>query len=135
MTGVRRLDALSKASIALVVTMLIHGADHQRQGTDLLSTEVMVGGFVLFILAFSALYMTLTHNRHAALYCAIVGFYTALGVTASHVLPHWSAFSNSYTNDISVDALSWAAMLSEVIAAFVLGVVAVRELRREPAAA
>jgi hypothetical protein len=135
MTGGRRLDALSIASIALVGTMLLHGADHERQGTDLLTTEVQIGGSFLAVLAISTLYMTLSHNRHAALWCAVVGLYIAVAVTASHILPHWSAFSNSYTNEVDADVVSWLAMLSEVIAAFVLGVLGIRELRRRRTAA
>jgi hypothetical protein len=58
-----------------------------------------------------------------------VGLWSAFGVAASHIAPHWSAFSDPYP-DIHVDALSWAVMLAEVGAAVALGLVGVSELRR-----
>jgi hypothetical protein len=123
------LDALQMASVAFVAAILLHGADHIRQGTGRLTTEVFVGGAVVAMLGFSTLAMTLAHHRRAPLFAAIVGFYTALGVSASHVLPHWSAFSDSYTNQVDADVLSWAAVLTEIGAAIVLGIVATRRLR------
>ena len=63
----------------------------------------------------------------------MVGLWVAAGVTASHVAPHWSAFSYSYPQ-VGVDALSWAAAMLEVAAALVLAGVGVRELRVPTAA-
>ena len=60
---------------------------------------------------------------------AVVGFSGAAGIVASHIAPHWSALSDPYP-DISVDALSWAVMFGELGAALMLGIVALRELRR-----
>ena len=59
----------------------------------------------------------------------MVKTWSALGVIASHVAPHWSAFSDSYF-EIHADALSWIVMLAEVVAAAYLGFVGFRELRR-----
>jgi hypothetical protein len=59
----------------------------------------------------------------------VVGTWSALGVLASHVAPHWSALSDSYF-EIDADALSWVVMLAEVVAAAYLGLVGFRELRR-----
>jgi hypothetical protein len=63
------------------------------------------------------------------LLATVVGFTAAVLVSASHVAPHWSAASDSYVDDIHPDALSWAVMLLEVGAGFVLGIVGVRSLR------
>jgi hypothetical protein len=60
-----------------------------------------------------------------------VGLTGALGVAASHLAPHWSALSDPYP-DLSVDALSWAVMLAEIAAALALGIVALRQLARQP---
>jgi hypothetical protein len=114
------------ASGALVAANLLHTADHLRQGTGRLSSEVFAGGTVLTLAALLTLFLALRGDPRAPLVAAVVGLWTALGVAASHVAPHWSAFSDPYP-DLSVDALSWAVMLAEIAAAFVLGVVGLRQ--------
>jgi H+/gluconate symporter-like permease len=130
----RDLSPLAIANLVFVATILFHGADHIRQGTGRLTTEVSLGGAVLAVMAFSTLSFTLTRHPRAPLVAAVVGLWTAVAVSAAHILPHWSAFSDSYTTQVNADGLSWVAMLSEVLAALVFGVLGLRELRREAAA-
>jgi hypothetical protein len=127
----RRLDTLSLAAVLFVAANLLHTLDHLRQGTDDLATEVLAGGTVLSALAVLTLVLALLHHPRAPLWAAVVGTWSALGVLASHVAPHWSAFSDSYF-EIHADALSWIVMLAEVAAAAWLGVAGFRELRRAP---
>jgi hypothetical protein len=122
---------LEVAAVVFVVANLLHTADHLRQGTGRLTTEIFAGGSVLTVSAFVVLVLALRHDRHAALFAAVVGVSSALGIAASHLAPHWSAFSDPYP-DLSVDALSWAVMLAEIGAAVVLGVVGIREVSRQP---
>src|SRR3954466_13019723 len=124
-----RLDALSIAAIAFFAANLLHTLDHQRQGTERLTTEIFIGGSVISILGVVTLVMALRQNEQAPLVATVVGFWTAIGVTASHILPHWSAFSDPYP-DLNVDALSWVIVLLEIGAAAALGLVGLRELRR-----
>lgn len=128
----RRLDTLSLAATAFVAANVLHTLDHLRQGTGDLATEVMAGGTVLSALAVLTLGLALRRHARAALWPAVVGTWSALGVLAAHVAPHWSAFSDSYF-EIHADALSWIVMLAEVAAASYLGLVGFRELRRRPA--
>jgi len=125
----RRLDTLSLAATAFVAANVLHTLDHLRQGTDDLATEILAGGTVLSILAVLTLVLALRRHPRAALWAAVVGTWSVLGVIASHIAPHWSAFSDSYF-EIDADALSWAVMLAEVLAAAYLGLVGFRELRR-----
>ena len=125
----RRVDALTAASVAFALSILAHGADHIRQGTGSLTREVFWGGAVLALLNFTTVGLALRRHPRAALYCAAVGLWTAFAVSASHLAPHWSAFSNPYP-DLSLDALSWVAMLSEVVAGLVLAGVAIAALHR-----
>jgi hypothetical protein len=127
----RRLDTLSLAAVLFVAANLLHTLDHLRQGTDDLATEVLAGGTVLSALAVLTLVLALLHHPRAPLWAAVVGTWSALGVLASHVAPHWSAFSDSYF-EIHADTLSWIVMLAEVAAAAWLGVAGFRELRRAP---
>jgi hypothetical protein len=125
----RRLDTLSLAAAAFVAANLLHTLDHVRQGTGDLATEVLAGGAVISILAVLTLVLALRRHPRAALWAAVVGTWSALGVIASHVAPHWSALSDSYF-EIHADALSWVVMLAEVAAAAWLGYVGFRMLRR-----
>jgi hypothetical protein len=77
------------------------------------------------------LVLAVRHHPRAPLWAAVVGTWSALGVIASHVAPHWSAFSDSYF-EIDADALSWVVMLAEVAAAAWLGFAGFRALRRAP---
>jgi hypothetical protein len=128
-TGRPRIDALTAASIAFALSILAHGADHIRQGTGSLTREVFWGGAALALVNFTTVGLTLRRHPRAPVYCAAVGLWTALAVSASHLAPHWSALSNPY-RDLSLDALSWVAMLSEVVAGLVLAGVAVAAVRR-----
>ena len=125
----RRLDTLSLAATAFVAANVLHTLDHLRQGTGNLATEVLAGGTVLSILAVLTLGLAWRRHPRAALWAAVVGTWSALGVIASHIAPHWSAFSDSYF-EIHADALSWIVMLAEVLAAAYLGFVGFRQLRR-----
>ena len=125
----RRLDTLSLAATAFVAANVVHSLDHLRQGTGDLATEVLAGGTVLSILAVLTLVLALRHHPRAPLWAAVVGTWSALGVIASHIAPHWSALSDSYV-EIHADALSWVVMLAEVAAAAYLGLVGFRTLRR-----
>jgi hypothetical protein len=123
---------LTIASIAFVAANVAHTLDHLRQGTGGLTTEILAGGSVVSLLAVATLVLVLRHDRRAPLVATVVGLWTALGVAASHIAPHWSAFSDSYP-EIHADALSWAVMLAEIAAAAVLGLVGLTQLRRQPA--
>jgi hypothetical protein len=125
----RRPDSLTVAAAAFVAANALHTLDHLRQGTGDLATEVLAGGTVLSVLAVLTLVLALRHHPRAALWAAVVGTWSALGVLASHVAPHWSALSDSYF-EINADALSWVVMLAEVLAAACLGLVAFRRLAR-----
>jgi hypothetical protein len=119
----RTAAALPTAAAVFVAGNLLHTADHLRQGTSRLTTEVFAGGTVLTLGAFLVLALALRGDRRASLAGLVVGVSAALGVMASHLLPHWSAFSDSYP-DIGVDALSWVIVLVEIAAAAYLAAIA-----------
>jgi hypothetical protein len=126
----RRRDPLLTATVVFLAANLIHTADHFRQGTAGVRTAVIVGGTSLTISAFVALGMAMRSYRHTALFAAMLGFAAAVGISASHIAPDWGALSDSYPK-IHADALSWAVMLFEVFTGLALGIVGLRELRRD----
>jgi hypothetical protein len=122
-------------SVALAIGMALHGLDHafgQDRGVGGLDTEIRLGGVILAIVASIEIVLALTGNRRAPIAAVAAGFGIAIVVTAAHILPEWSStFSDSYI-DLRPGALSWAAMLSEVIAAVAVGIAGLYELRRAP---
>ncbi|MEY2567659.1 MAG: hypothetical protein QOE35_2188 [Actinomycetota bacterium] len=122
---------LWRAAVVFMAAVAVHGADHVRRGVEVVTTHVMVAGTVQFLLAVATL--VLVHRRHpwAPVAAVVIGFASAIGFAAAHLLPHWSAFSDSFTGSVvapRVTALSWASALVEIGADLALGVVGLRVL-------
>ena len=119
------------ASAALLAAVALHGVDHslQERGVGALTTEVFVGGIVNATVAVIAFVLALRDHPRAPGVAAFVGVYLAVGVTAAHFAPHWSAFSDPYA-DLGLGFLSWAAAIAEVVAAAVLAAVGFAVLRQ-----
>ena len=120
------------AHAAFLTTILLHTLDHFRQGLDRLTPEVLWGGTFLAVLAVAPLPLTIRRHPQAPFAAAIVGLWTAVAVSASHLAPHWSAFSDPYPS-LSLDAYSWSVMLAEIVTALIFGLLGVTELRRRSA--
>ncbi len=125
--------ALVMATGVLVLVFVIHGVDHVRQGLDRLTPEVTIGGQVLMAAAFTVFVLALRRHRLAPPLAIAVGLGSALAVTASHIAPHWSAFSDSYP-DNGLDVLAWASMLAVIAAAGMVALAGVNQLRRNSGA-
>ena len=118
------------AHLAFIAAMLLHTLDHIRQGTGRLSVGVLAGGSFLSLIAVAPLWLTVRRHPKAPLVATIVGFYTAVAVTAAHILPNWGVFSDPYP-DLSLDTYSWAVMLAEIGMGVVFGSVGLLEMRRQ----
>lgn len=128
---VRRGDWLLRyAAILYGAGFLLHSADHLRRGVDAITPEVLWAGNISSVLGIAAIALVLMGHRLGAVVAIAVGFPTALGVAAVHLLPAWGAFSDSLS-DGGVDVLSWAAVLIEIGGAVALGVAGVIALRRD----
>ncbi len=126
-------DPLLIASAVLVSLNALHALDHLRQGVGRLSTEVILGGQGLLLLALVPLVLSFRRHLLAPLAAATVGLWTAVAVAASHLAPHWSAFSDPYA-DNNLDLVSWGQMLLLVAGAAALGIVGIQAMRRRAAA-
>jgi hypothetical protein len=123
-----RHRSLVYAASVFGLTLLFHGADHARRGFEVITPQVYWGGTALGLVALAAIALVFVGHRSAPLIAVITGFVTAFLVTASHLLPPWSAFSDAYLGS-DVDALSWMAALSEIAGASVFGIVGAYVLR------
>jgi ABC-type uncharacterized transport system permease subunit len=119
---------LAIAALAFLVANLLHGADHIRQELAGVDIEVFIGGGLLTAAAVAIVIATWRRHPRAPLLATVVGLAAAILVAASHIPPHWSVLSDSYTNDIHPDAASWAVMLLEIAAALLLALVGGYEL-------
>ena len=129
-TNALRADRILRyAALFYAVGFVVHTADHFRRGLDVLTPEVLWAGNVAGVVAVAAIVLALVGYRLAPLVAVATGFFLALGVAAVHLLPPWSAFSDSLPNG-DVDALSWAAVLIEIAGALAFGAAGAYVLRR-----
>src|SRR6187551_1496297 len=102
--------SLLRANILFLAANLLHTADHQRQGLDGLSWEILAGGSALTVAAIASLVLAYRHDARAPIFGAVLGLSAAVGIAASHLAPRWSALSDSYPQ-IHADAIWWAVVL------------------------
>jgi hypothetical protein len=121
---------LRRAGLLFAAGFVVHNADHARRGLDAISDQVVWGGTVVAVLA--AVVLTLVATRHplAPFAAAAGGLAIAVGVSATHLLPEWGALSDPLPGG-DVDALTWVAVLAEVVGAAVLGLVGLGIVRRQ----
>jgi hypothetical protein len=79
--------------------------------------------------------MAIVGYRHAPFLATVTGFPVAFGVAAVHLLPRWSAFSDTFVNahNTGVTGLSWSVVLIEIAGALALGVAGLAVVREERA--
>ena len=122
-----RAQGLLAAVVVWNLTTLSHGADHLRQGLGRLSFEVFAIASTGALLALLTLALVLREHRYAPHLAIYGGVNVALGLVASHFMPHWSAFSDPY-QDAGVDALSWGIAIVDAGAALLAAYVGYRVL-------
>jgi hypothetical protein len=126
--------SLLRANVLFVAANLLHTADHQRQGINGLSWEILAGGSALTIAAIASLVLAWRGDERAPVFGAVLGLSAAAGIAASHLAPHWSVLSDSYP-EIHADSISWLVVLLEIAGALLLAAISMRELRRASNAA
>jgi hypothetical protein len=120
---------LRYSALIFLAGLLVHGADHWRRGFDAVTPQVYWAGTGLSILGLIAIALVLMGHRLAPMFAVAVGFPTALGVAASHLLPRWSSLSDAFPGS-GVGALSYAAVIVEIVGALALGMAGTYTLRR-----
>ena len=126
----RATRALRYAALGYAAGFLLHTADHLRRGLDVLTPEVLWAGNITGFVAVVAIVLALVGHRLAPLVAAAHGLSQAAGVAAVHLLPRWSAFSDSLPAS-GAGVLSWIAVLAEIVAALALGAAGAYALRGE----
>jgi hypothetical protein len=120
------------AAVVFGVAVALHGVDHVRRGMDALPPAVMIAGMVQLVLAAVTIGLVFARSRWAPYAATVIGFVSAVGFTAAHLLPTWGFFSDSFINAppaARVTTFSWVTALLEIAADVAFGVVGVAVLR------
>ncbi|MEY2570562.1 MAG: hypothetical protein QOE63_912 [Acidimicrobiaceae bacterium] len=121
--------ALRVAAIVFLTGFALHNADHLRRGFDVVTKHVLVSGSATGILTLVSILLVLRSHPRSAEIAFAVGFGMAVGVTAVHLLPDWSALSDSLP-DGTVDGWTWVAVLAEIAGATAFGCAGWYAMRR-----
>jgi len=116
-------------AVVFAVAVVVHGADHLRRGPDAVTEVVRGAGAIQFVLGAVAVVLVFRRHQLAPTMAVYVGFISALGFAAAHLLPQWSAFSDPFTGSAvapGVTAFSWFAALFEIGADIAFGVAGLR---------
>lgn len=127
------MRTLRVTGVILLASLVVHGIDHVRRGVDVISEHVLWAGNIQFAMASVAVLLVFRRHRWAALAAVLVGFPGAVRFAASHLLPHWGAFSDAFTGDkvgANVTAFSWFTAVFEIAADLAFGFAGLAMLRR-----
>jgi hypothetical protein len=94
---------------------------------------VLVAGTVQFVLAAVTVALVFRRHRLAPVAAIVVGFASAAGFAAAHLLPNWGEFSDAFTGSQTgpeLTAFSWFTALFEIVADIAFAWAGVVVLRR-----
>ena len=124
--GRRRM--LLSANLLLLALLVSHALDHALRQDASVPAGAQALGVVGMVAALTSLGLVAGASRRAPLATAIVGFSTAAGFVAVHLLPNWGPFSQPY-QDLGVDAVSWVGLLLPLIGAALVGAIGLSRAR------
>ncbi|MDQ1375295.1 MAG: hypothetical protein QOJ09_2633 [Actinomycetota bacterium] len=134
--GDERADSTLRAvGGVFLAALLLHGFDHLRRGFDVITPQVFWLGNLQLALAVVAVVLVFRRHWWGPAAAIAIGLPSAVGFTAAHLLPHWSALSDPFTGSQvapHVTALSWVAAIFEIAAdlAFAWAGLAVLRMRQ-----
>jgi hypothetical protein len=122
---------LRRAAIFFAVALAVHTADHLRRGMDVVPPAVMTAGMIQGVLAAITVVLVFRRSRWAPHAAVFIGFVSAVGFTAAHLLPTWGAFSDSFIDAApaaGVTWFSWVTAILEILADLLFGAAGVAVL-------
>jgi hypothetical protein len=130
------------AAVFFAVALTLHTADHLRRGMDVVPPAVMIAGMIQGVAAAITVVLVFRDSRWAPHAAILVGFASAVGFSAAHLLPTWGAFSDSFIDAApaaGVTWFSWVTAILEILADALFGgagvaVLAARSTPRPPTA-
>ena len=128
-----RYALLRYTTLLYAFGLIVHTGDHVHRGIDVLTPEVFWAGNISTLLGMAVIALVLIGHPSAPLAATLLGFTAAPGVAATHLLPHWSAFSDAFpgAHASGVTSVSWAVVLIEIAGLLAMGVAGLSLLRAE----
>jgi hypothetical protein len=123
---------LKYAALLYALGLALHTADHLRRGLDVVTPQVLWAGNLSTLVGVATIVMVVLGYRLAPEFAAWTGIPVALGVAAVHLVPKWSALSDSFigASHTGVTALSWTVVLIEIAGALAMGTIGIATLRQ-----
>lgn len=115
------------AGYLFAVGSAVHTFDHLRRGQGSVTEELYWAGNLALVLQVIVITLVLTKHRIAPLAAVAGGFPLALGFSAAHWLPEWSALSDPLTEFAS--PFSYLASTFEILGALALGIAGLAVVR------
>src|SRR5689334_742692 len=117
------------------VGLALHTADHMRRGLDAITPQVLWAGNVSTAIGITTVVLVIVGNRYGPLLAALTGIPIAVGVAVVHLVPKWSALSDSFegAHNTGVTAFSWFVVLVEIAGALAMGIIGIRDVLRDRA--
>jgi hypothetical protein len=103
------------AAAFFAVALAVHTADHLRRGIDVVPAAVFIAGMIQGVAAVVAVILVFRGSRWAPHAAILVGFVSAVGFTAAHLLPTWGAFSDSFIDAAPVEAVTWFSWVTAIL--------------------
>jgi hypothetical protein len=128
---------LKYCALFYALGLALHTADHLRRGLDVVTPQVLWAGNVSTLIGVTTVVAVILGHRYGPMLAAVTGLPVGLGVAAVHLLPKWSALSDTFqgAHNNGVTALSWTVVLMEIAGALAMGVVGFLVVREQRAAA
>jgi hypothetical protein len=117
------------AGVAFAAGTAIHVVDHLRRGQGSVTEVLYVLGTVGLVMQIVTITLVLTRHRWAPLVAVSTGFPLAVGFTAAHWLPTWSAMSDPAWEIDSFTWFSYLASSAEIAGALIVGIAGLAVVR------
>jgi hypothetical protein len=114
-----------QATLLVLVLQVAHTLDHVI-GHPATGVGV-IPGYLGYVTILGTLYLVWRGDPLGPPIAAFVGFFTAAGLVAIHLAPHWGIFSDPYSK-LDLPFISWAIVFANLAAALWLGVLGARAM-------
>jgi hypothetical protein len=103
------------AAVFFAVALTLHTADHLRRGMNVVPPAVMIAGMIQGVAAAITVVLVFRGSRWAPHGAILVGFTSAVGFSAAHLLPTWGAFSDSFVDAAPAAGVTWFSWVTAIV--------------------
>jgi hypothetical protein len=82
---------------------------------DVVPPAVFIAGMIQGVVAVIAVVLVFRGSRWAPHTAILIGFASAVGFTAAHLLPTWGAFSDSFIDAAPAEGVTWFSWVTAIL--------------------